>query len=152
MIYKLATENHIPMLSEMRWLHEFKEDGEFQISKEEFISECTSFLLEGLKTNTWAYWIAEENGVIVSNIYIRRIRKVPKPQKLYAEIGYVTNVHTKDDFRNKGIGSTLLKHVKQWAVDNNIELLFVWPSKRAVSFYEREGFSMENEIMELELS
>lgn len=152
MIYRVANESDIPTLSEMRWIHEFEEDGKFQISKEEFILECNSFLLEGLKTNTWAYWIAEENGVIVSNIYIRRIRKVPKPQKLYAEIGYVTNVHTKDDFRNKGIGSTLLKHVKQWAVDNNIELLFVWPSERAVSFYEREGFSMKNAIMELELS
>lgn len=151
MIYRLAKESDIPMLSEMRWEHEYEEEGNFDISKEDFIKECSLFLANGLKIGTWVYWIAEEENTIISNIYISRIRKVPKPQKLFAEIGYITNVHTKADFRNKGIGTELLKSAKQWAFDNQIELLFVWPSQKAVTFYEREGFSVHNEIMELEL-
>lgn len=151
MIYRVATESDISMLSEMRWEHEYEEDGEFDISKEDFIKECNSFLADGLKSGSWEYWIAEENNIIVSNIYINRIRKVPKPQKLFSEIGYVTNVHTKVEFRNKGVGTELLKKVKQWAVNNKIELLFVWPSQRAVTFYERQEFSINNEIMELEM-
>ena len=151
MVYRLATEKDISMLSEMRWQHEFEEEGKFDISKEDFIKECNLFLANGLNSGTWEYWIAEDKGIIISNIYISRIKKVPKPQKLFAEIGYVTNVHTKAEYRNKGIGTELIKKVKQWATENKIELLFVWPSQRAVSFYEREGFSMNNEIMELEL-
>lgn len=151
MIYRLAGEKDISMLSEMRWQHEYEEEGKFDISKEDFIKECNLFLINGLKNGTWEYWIAEDKDVIISNIYISRIRKVPKPQKLFEEIGYVTNVHTKAEFRNKGIGTELLKKVKQWALDNKMELLFVWPSERAISFYERQGFSMQNEIMELEV-
>lgn len=151
MIYRLATESDISMLSEMRWEHEHEEKGNFDISKEDFIKECNLFLVNGLKSGSWEYWVAEKNNIIVSNIYIHRIRKVPKPQKLFAEICYVTNVHTKAEFRNKGVGTELLKKVKQWAIDNKIELLFVWPSRRSVTFYERQGFSMNNEIMELEM-
>lgn len=151
MIYRLAKESDIPMLSEMRWEHEYEEAGKFDIQKEDFIKECNLFLVNGLKSGTWEYWIAEENNIIISNIYINRIRKVPKPQKLFAEIGYVTNVHTKAKFRNKGIGTELLKKVKQWAINNEIELLFVWPSQKSITFYKKQGFFMNNEIMELEL-
>ncbi|WP_238918308.1 GNAT family N-acetyltransferase [Clostridium sp. YIM B02555] len=151
MVYRLARESDISTLSEMRWEHEFEEEGKFDISKEDFISECNVFLTNGLKSGTWEYWVAEENNIIVSNIYINKIRKVPKPQKLFAEIGYVTNVHTKVEFRNRGIVTELLKQVKEWAIINKIELLFAWPSKRAVTFYERQGFSMNNEIMELDM-
>jgi RimJ/RimL family protein N-acetyltransferase len=151
MRYRIATKDDISMLSEIRWEHEYEVESQFSITKEEFISECNSFLIKEMERGTWVYWIAEDEGNIIANIYVNRIRKVPKPQKLFAEIGYVTNVHTKKDYRNKGIGTELLKRVKQWAVDNNIELLFLWPSERSVSFYKREGFKLENEIMELEL-
>lgn len=113
MIYRLATKSDISMLSEMRREHEYEEEGKFDISKEDFIKECNLFLVNGLKNGTWEYWIAEENSEIISNIYVNRIRKVPKPQKLFGEIGYVTNVHTKTEFRNKGRGTELLKKVKQ---------------------------------------
>ena len=151
MIYRLATESDISSLSEMRWEHEYEEEGEFDISKEDFIKECNLFIVNGIRSGTWYYWITEENNTIISNIYINIIRKVPKPQKLFTEIGYITNVHTKIEFRNKGIGAELLKKIKQWAIDNKIELLFVWPSPKSVTFYERQGFSMNNEIMELEI-
>lgn len=147
----MATKDDTLMLSEIRWEHEYEVESQFSITREEFISECNSFLIKEMERGTWAYWIAEDEGNIIANIYVNRIRKVPKPHKLFAEIGYVTNVHTKKDYRNKGIGTELLKRVKQWAVDNNIELLFLWPSERSVSFYKREGFKVENEIMELEL-
>ncbi|GKX64748.1 GNAT family N-acetyltransferase [Inconstantimicrobium mannanitabidum] len=151
MVFRLATESDLETLAEMRWQHEYEETNNFNITKDEFISHCKVFLKEGLESNTWVYWIAEEEGSIIANIYVNRIRKVPKPQKLFAEIGYITNVHTKEEYRNKGTGTELLNKVKHWAVENEIELLFLWPSKKSVNYYERQGFSMKNEILELEL-
>lgn len=58
MIYRLATEDDITMLSEMRWGHEY-EERKINISKEVFIKECNSFLVNGLRSRTWVYWIAE---------------------------------------------------------------------------------------------
>lgn len=149
MNFRLAAENDISSLVEMRWLHEFEEGNCSGIQKEGFITECKSFLKKGLEDGSWVYWIAEDNGEIIANIYINKIRKVPKPQKLFSEIGYVTNVHTKEKYRNKGIGKQLLKETVAWSKENDMELLFVWPSKRAVNFYAREGFKEQNDIMEL---
>jgi hypothetical protein len=38
--------------------------------------------------------------------------------------------------------------VNKWAEEKDFELLIVWPSEEAVRFYERKGFSNQNEIME----
>ena len=44
-----------------------------------------------------------------------------------------------------------MKRVKEWAKEQDLELLIVWPSDRAVTFYERSGFTPENDIMQLVL-
>lgn len=149
MNFRMATEKDINLLAEMRWIHAYDENSDSNVSKEEFLKECSNYLKNGMKMRNWVYWIAEENGEIISNIYIQRIRKVPKPHKLHAEIGYITNVHTKKEYRNKGIGTQLLKEAIEWSRNSGIESLFLWPSERSVSFYKREGFSLQNEIIEL---
>jgi N-acetylglutamate synthase-like GNAT family acetyltransferase len=42
----------------------------------------------------------------------------------------------------------LLQNISDYAAQNLIELLFVWPSERATTFYQRAGFNNQNEIME----
>jgi hypothetical protein len=108
MNYRIASENDLEMLSEMRWLHEYELKQEFDVSYNDFINQCSLFLKEGLEKGEWVYWIAVDKDMIIANIYIRRIRKVPKPQKIFAEIGYITNVHTRAEYRNMGIGSNYL--------------------------------------------
>lgn len=149
MILRTANEFDIEALADMRWEHEYENAGSLNFSRERFTQAFSQFMKEGLNGN-WVVWVAEEKGEIISNIFIRKIRKVPKPQKLFAEIAYVTNVHTKVTHRNMGVGTELLKKVKGWAAENNIELLFLWPSEKSVSFYMREGFSSDNEILVLE--
>ncbi len=70
---------------------------------------------------------------------------------MYSEMAYVTNAHTKAEYRNQGVGTALLNRVTHWARENNIELLFLWPRDQCISFYERQEFSMDNVIMELKL-
>ena len=91
-------------------------------------------------------WLAESDGEIIANIVVERIVKVPKPSKLDDCYGYVTNVHTREGYRNQGIGSKLLKHVKAWALEQDMEFLVVWPSERSVPFYKRAGFSAKDAL------
>lgn len=150
MIYRMAGDNDAEVLSMLRW--EFKTEGienEINGDKKVFLAECTDFLRLGLINGDWNCWVAEDEGEIVSQIFIKKIRKIPKPSKLYAEYGYVSNVYTRPAYREKGIGKQLMKHVKQWAFENKLEFLLLWPTKRAVPFYEREGFARSNEVMEL---
>lgn len=63
----------------------------------------------------------------------------------------LTNVYTKGAYRNKGIGTQLLNHIKNLLTDKKCELLFVWPSDNSVAWYQRNGFNEDNEIFECPL-
>ena len=70
-----------------------------------YVDECAAFLRWGIGDGSWVCWVAELEGQIVSHICLRRVRKVPKPNRLHDEIGYVTNVYTRPAYRGRGIGS-----------------------------------------------
>jgi GNAT superfamily N-acetyltransferase len=148
----MATDQDLAQLAELRW--DFRdEDGTEQpvISRGEFIEACTAFLRRGLESGYHTYWIAEQEGEIISQVFVHRIDLVPRPCKVQDQFGYITNNYTKPVYRNKGIGSKLMKRVKWWARDEDLELLIVYPSERAVAFYERAGFCSDNDVMELKL-
>lgn len=152
MEYRLAGKEDLRQLAELRW--DFRmEDGEEipVVSKSEFVETCTSFLKQSLESGYHIYWLAEEFGEIIAHIFIHKIDLVPRPCKIKDGFGYITNNYTKPAFRNRGIGSELLKRVIEWSRDEDLELLIVYPSERAVGFYERAGFCAENDVLELKL-
>jgi GNAT superfamily N-acetyltransferase len=85
--------------------------------------------------------------IIISHIYVVKVKKVPKPGKLNGSWGYVTAVYTVPEHQNKGIGSMLMDAVKEWSRQQELELLIVWPSERSVPFYDRAGFNGINDIL-----
>lgn len=152
MEFRLCTEADLLQLAHLRW--DFRaESGEEQpaVSKDRFLEACLAFLREGLADGSRAYWIAVENGEIVSHIFVLNVELVPRPCKISDRFGCVTNNYTKPSHRNLGIGSRLMEKVKLWAAEQDMELLIVWPSEGAMKLYERAGFRSENEIMELRL-
>ncbi len=152
MNYRMATDDDLMQLAELRW--DFRMEGGDElpvVSKPEFVEACTSFLKRGLENGYHVYWLAEEGGEIISHIFIHKIDMVPRPCKIHDQFGYITNNYTKPEDRSRGVGSELMKRVIDWAKDEDLELLIVYPSERAVSFYKRAGFYMENDVMELRL-
>lgn len=151
MKYRIANERDFPELANMRW--DFKMEGRDKeipcCNKEEFLKECIDFFKQGFKEKTWTHWIATNGESIISNVSVFHIRKVPKPNRYIDEYGYVTNVYTKPGYRGQGIGSELMDYIKNWAIEKDFEILIVWPSSKAVKFYERKGFNNENDVMEL---
>lgn len=62
--------------------------------------------------------------------------------------GYVCNVYTRDEFRNKGIQTNLLKEVINFAIKNNLcELNLETDSEKAISIYKKLGFDFDNLTM-----
>ncbi|MBO0797263.1 MAG: GNAT family N-acetyltransferase [Blastocatellia bacterium] len=152
MNYRTAGEGDLRVLAEMRW--DFRTEGVSShppISKTAFIEACVAFLERGLTAGRWIYWVAESEGKIVSHIFIQRIETVPNPDRLEDEYGYVTNVYTKPAYRGVGIGAELMLRAKQWAERENLETLIVWPSEESVSFYERAGFTPQNDMLECKI-
>jgi GNAT superfamily N-acetyltransferase len=150
MNYRLATETDLPALAAMRWTWRVEEDGSPPVAdRAEYLAVCLAFLKQGLADGSWVYWVAEEEGQLISHIFVRRIRKVPKPNRLHDEYGYVTNVYTRPAYRGQGIGAELMKQVTAWAKEEDLEFLIVWPGEESIRFYERAGFAFEAEpVME----
>lgn len=149
----MANEADVHGLVTLRWEWRHKDGTEdMSVHKQEFLQECADFLKKGLQDGTWVYWLAVEDREIIASICVKRIRKAPTPHKLHGEIGYLTNTYTKPEYRNQGIGAQLLDELASWCKDQGMELLFVWPGERSGSFYARQGFSRENDILELVLN
>jgi len=88
-IYRMATEADVEELVQMRWDFRLEEaPGATVHDQITFLHGCTAFLRQGLAEQRWTYWIAQEETQIVSHIYIQRVPKVPKPNKLDDALGY----------------------------------------------------------------
>lgn len=148
MDYRLATEDDAHRLSELRWEHKDSETPFDPAGKDDFILFCSNHLKKALKNELFC-WVAVDNGLIVSTLYISAVRKIPKPDKPNGFWGYVTGVYTIPHLRGKGIGGALMEEAIEWSKIHGFEELIVWPSERAIPFYARAGFSEENDVMEL---
>jgi GNAT superfamily N-acetyltransferase len=150
--YRLATQADLEQLAGLRWDFRLEEAPGTPVNdRATFMPACVAFLRQGLSSGTWAYWIALDARLIVAQIFVQRIAKVPKPNRLADAFGYVTNVYTRPAYRNQGIGSQLLAQVIAWAGEQDLENLVVWPSERSIPFYARAGFRGGSEAMELEV-
>lgn len=150
MIYRTATEKDFPQLAEMRW--DFRQESGEEIAiveKAEFIENCLEFLQK--ESANYTYWLAENDGEIVSHIFVHRIKLVPRPCRIEDSFAYLTNTYTKPAFRGKGIGAELLRKVIEWAKGEDFELLLVYPSEESVNFYRRSGFENDDEVLKLVL-
>lgn len=149
MIYRLATPADVDTLARLRWdfRTEYTADPP-PIPWEQFLEAMRVFLREAFGSGMWAVWVAEDEGQIVAQAFIQRIRKVPRPAALERYFGYVTNVYTRPAYRNQGVGAVLMRHVQDWAKQEQLEMLVLWPSEKAVPFYRRAGFIHPTEAME----
>lgn len=148
---RFGEEKDYIQLAELKWLHMKEDDMDYNetnlngIDKETFIGEYVSFLKN---ESNYKIFVAEDSGIIVSAMFLYVIPKLPKPNRKSESIAYLTSVYTLKNYRNKSIGTQLLTFIKDYALKEKCELLFVWPSSKSVSWYEKNGFKNENEILE----
>ena len=142
--YLIAEKCHFEDLAKLRY--EFKEEK--RNYDQRFIDSYIEYLKTESQLNRIKIFCAEINNEIIGNINLILILKSPTPGKVPNQIAYLTNTYIKPEYRNKEIGTELIKRIALYAEAQNIELIFAWPSERSVPFYERNGFMNENEIME----
>jgi GNAT superfamily N-acetyltransferase len=152
MHYRIATEQDVPALARLRWEFDREENETAAlVGYDRFVEICGTFLYQGLQQGEWTYWVAEDEGEIVSHVFVSLFHPVPRPGRLQDSYGYMTNVYTRPAYRNQGIGTALMQEVLAWAKSRDLALLIVSPSERAIPFYLRAGFTTECEFMELTL-
>lgn len=148
---RLAEEKDFYQLAEMRWQHKAEDDIIYNetnivgVDKENFIDEYISFLNNN---SSYKIFIMEQEENIIAAIYVAVLRKVPKPNVNESYIAYLTNVYTLQEYRNRGNGTALLSYIKEYLKEKKCELMIVWPSDNSINWYLKNGFNLENDIME----
>ena len=134
-----ATLADAPELARLRW--ESRPQDQRAQGLDDFSREFHAWLAEGLDSSVWMAAVADAgNGTLVGCVFLRSVSKVPNPGAVRRTWGYVTNSYVAPSHRGRGLGGGLLKVVIAAAQERKQELLIVWPSEEAVSFYARAGF------------
>lgn len=84
-------------------------------------------------------------------MYVYIVPKIPKPNGNSKAIAYLTNVYTRKQYRNKGIGTKLLNYIKEYMIEEKCELIFAWTSTNSIDWYLRNAFYNDNELLQCQL-
>jgi predicted N-acetyltransferase YhbS len=148
-IYRLAGAGDALRLSLLLWEQIIELDPQDAALKDAYIKDCHNHISNRLGKDLFCF-MAEKDSLIVSHIFILITPKLPKLGRPNASYARLSSVRTIPEYRNKGIGGTLMNHVIAFCKEKNAEEIIVWPSDGSIGYYERTGFNRKNKIMEIE--
>ena len=114
-----------------------------------FTKRCAVWMEEHLKSDAWHCWLAEASGQSFGTVWLQLVEKIPNPRAEPEHHAYITNFYVEEYARGKGIGSQLLRAAIDWCRTKDVHAIILWPTERSRSLYERNGFAVRDELMEL---
>lgn len=121
--------------------------------REAFLARCEEWMRPRLgEGGLWRCWIAEQEGMTVGNIWLNLIEKIPNPAPETECHAYITNFYVLEEMRGHGVGSRLLETALEWCGEHRVHAAILWPSDRSRPLYERNGFAVRDDLLELIVS
>jgi GNAT superfamily N-acetyltransferase len=118
--------------------------------RDTFVARCEAWMRDRLASGgLWRCWIAEQDGAAVGNIWLNLIEKIPNPAPETECHAYITNFYVLEEMRGQGVGSRLLGTALEWCKDRRVHAAILWPSDRSRPLYERNGFAVRDDLLEL---
>jgi len=130
--YCIARKEHLPMILEL-----YK-----QLIPEEIPIDIdmADKIWENIENNGIKYFIAIENGMIISSCYLATIPNLTRNGK---SNGFIENVITDEKYRKKGISKKIIEMAIEYGKQNNCYKIILQSSykrKENHIFYEKCGF------------
>jgi GNAT superfamily N-acetyltransferase len=97
---------------------------------------------EGERRTTWLAELDREPVGMASMLEYRRMPRADRPDSRW---GYLSNMFVREDHRNRGIGSALLRAIIAAADERGYARIVLSPSVRSIPFYRRAGFIVPDE-------
>lgn len=116
-----------------------------------FIERCTAWMRRALEPGgVWQCWVAADDDRIVGQVWLQLLTKIPNPVGERDRHGYISNVYVAPEARG-GVGRQLLAAALDWANQQGVDRVVLWPTQRSTTLYARHGFVRPGDVMELRL-
>ncbi|MEU8785389.1 GNAT family N-acetyltransferase [Streptomyces sp. NPDC048637] len=138
-------------MAELRWTFKQEDHEGRPAAPARPVEEAERWIRDRLSEGHWLAWVVETGGIIRGHVFLCQVERMPDPYSDNTPVGYVTNFYVTPSQRNKGAGSVLLGALKQHARSAGFDTLIVWPSERSSPLWQRSGFQLPEELLELPL-
>lgn len=143
---RIAKKEDIDKITKIR-IKQQKDDWDDEYYDKYNLMETTKIYLEKHLNKDFYAFIEEKNDDIIALCCLKIIEYLPQCNDNGLE-GYICSVYTKDEFRNRGFQTNLLKEVIKFATKNNLcELTLLSDNEKAISIYKKLGFEFNNLAM-----
>ena len=142
MHFRLASLEDIQLLIDLRKQLLIEEGQIVSCNIEE---ELKRFFEHQLSSNQYVQWLVEQDHNIIATGAIQFISFPPSYFNPTGIRGYISNMYTHVESRNKGIGKQLLNQLLAEAKTRKFHHLFLISSEMGKPLYQKMGFK-ENEI------
>lgn len=132
-----------------RLRYEFRAElDEVQEPEAHFLDRCAQWMAERLRREDWVCWVAEGSGAIMGTLWLQFLEKLPNPVGEPELHAYITSFYIQPPLRGGGLGSAMLVAALEDCAARSVDSVFLWPSPRSRSLYQRHGFSEHAGVME----
>ena len=146
---RLANDSDAPALAKLRYALR-SSMGVVTEPEDDFLERCADWMKEHLKAGSvWQCWVAESGQGLIGCLWLQLVEKIPNPRSEPEHHAYITNFFIQGFARGKGIGSRLLSTAIAWCKARDVHAVILWPTERSRALYERSGFAVRDDLMEL---
>lgn len=147
---RIANINDVDKIASIR-IKQQKDDWNDEFEDKYDLFETTKSYLEKHLNNDFFAFIEEINDNIIATCCLQIIEYLPQCND-NGKQGYICNVYTDENYRNKGTQTRLIKEVINYSEDHDLcELNLSTDSEVAISIYKKCGFEFDNWAMKTEL-
>lgn len=152
--YRKATINDLDDLVRLRieFLKEVQKIETRQYSEEELSTALREYLSKSIINDEFVAWLAISESEIIATSGLCFFQITPGFTLIDGKIAYILNIYTLPNWRGKGIGKQVFDHILQEAIGRGYKRISLHASDDGRPIYEKFGFRLTGDEMELRLS
>lgn len=152
--YRKATINDLDDLVRLRieFLKEVQKIETRQYSEEELSTALREYLSKSMINDEFVAWLAISESEIIATSGLCFFQITPGFTLIDGKIAYILNIYTLPNWRGKGIGKQVFDHILQEAIGRGYKRISLHASDDGRPIYEKFGFRLTGDEMELRLS
>lgn len=137
--YRFADTNDLDLLVQLRldFIEADRENEQYDIIKE----NCYSYFRDSLAKGTCDVILAEAEERIVGTGIVFYYNSVPSTFNITGKNAYVTSMYVKEEYRRKGIATTMLKKLIDVSNQKGYPIIMLNASEMGKTLYKKLGFT-----------